>query len=149
MGLVVGLDAWRVWLIGASALLAFAIALRRRPIATGLRRQVPRAWNQTMAPGRRYFLWGAMLGSGVMTPILASAFWLLVGAQMTTGPVVGAASGAVFGAARQSVAVVPGLVDLDPGATMALLQRYRSATRRLNAAVALAGGFVLVMLAWH
>jgi hypothetical protein len=102
-----------------------------------------------MPPGRRYFLWGAMLGFGLATPILTSAFLVLLSAQATAGLAVGALSGAVFGATRQGIALLPAVRRLDLGETMALLPRFRSTVRRLNAVVALGAGLILVLLAWH
>ena len=147
MGSLLGLAAWRIWVVGAAALLAFGLS--RQPVPLGRQRQVPREWNRTMPPGRRYLLWGAMLGCGLATPILTSAFLVLLGAQATAGLLVGALSGAVFGATRQSMVLVPALCRLDPGATTALLTQFRGTVRRLNAAVALGAGLTLVVLAWH
>lgn len=149
VGSVLGLDAWRTWLVGATALIAFGLGLRRQPISLGRQRQVPREWSQTMPPGRRYLLWGAMLGAGVATPIFTSALLVLSIAQMTTGLALGALSGAVFGGTREGMALLPSLCRLDSSATMALLTTFRSTVRRLNAVVALAAGLVLVLLAWH
>jgi hypothetical protein len=101
-----------------------------------------------MPPCRRYVLWGALLGSGVATPILSSAVLVLLGAQLTAGVLLGAATGAVFGVTRESLALVPGLRGASPEATMGLLPRLRPATRRLNALVALGGGLALVLIAW-
>jgi len=87
-----------------------------------------------------------MLGSGVATPIFHTAFLVLLAAQLTGGVALGVVSGAVFGAARQATALLPLLGRLDPGRTMNLLEMLRPAARRLNAALIVAGGFVLVFV---
>src|SRR4051812_8063468 len=92
VGAMLGLATWRAWLVGASTVLALVVALSRRPIPLGRQRQVPREWNQTMSPARRYLLWGAMLGAGVATPIFTSAVLVLLGAQLTAGVALGALS---------------------------------------------------------
>jgi hypothetical protein len=146
---MLGLASWRAWLVGATTALVLDLALSRRPIPLGRQRQVPREWNQTMSPTRRYLLWGAMLGAGVATPIFTSAVLVLLSAQLTAGVALGAISGGAFGLTREGMALVPGVRRLDQGATMALLTRFRSPVRRLNAVVALGAGLLLVVLSWH
>jgi hypothetical protein len=87
-----------------------------------------------------------MLGSGVATPIFHSAFLLLLATQLTGGVALGLLSGALFGAARQATALLPLLGHLDPGRTMGLLETLRPVARRLNAALIVAGGLVLVIV---
>lgn len=149
IGTLLMLPDFRPWLVGAIAAVAFALAVGSRPVQLGRQVQVPRAWNQTMPPGRRYFFWGALLGSGVATPILTSAFLVLLAAQVTGGLAIGALSGAVFGGTRQAMALLPGLWRLDPSDTLALLARFRSLVRSLNAVVTLGAGLMLVVFAWH
>jgi hypothetical protein len=146
VGALAGLEAWRPWVIAGGALLAFALGLRRQPPKLGRQRQVPRRWAPGTPPGRVYLVWGAMLGSGVVTPIFHSAFLVLLAAQLTGGVALGLISGALFGAARQATALLPLLVRLDPGRTMGLLETLRPVTRRLNAALIVAGGLVLVLV---
>jgi len=86
-----------------------------------------------------------MLGSGLATPIFHTAFLVLLAAQLTGGVALGLVSGALFGAARQATALVPLLARLEPGRTMGLLETLRPAARRLNAALIVAGGLVLVL----
>jgi hypothetical protein len=81
----------------------------------------------------------------VATPIFHTAFLLLLAAQLTGGVALGLISGALFGAARQATALLPLLGQLDPGRTMSLLETLRPAARRLNAALVVAGGLVLVL----
>ena len=149
VGWLLGLAAWRPWLVGAAALWALGLGLRRRPLRLGRQRQVPQAWNRTMPPGRRYLLWGALLGSGVATPVYHSAVLVLLAAQLTAGIGPAAGAGAVFGAARQALALLPGLGGLGLHETMDLLPRLRSAARRLNVLAILAGAVALVLAARH
>jgi hypothetical protein len=144
-GALVGLAEWRPWVIAAGALLALGLALVRTPPKLGRQQQVPRRWALGTPPSRVYLVWGAMLGSGVATPIFHTAFLVLLAAQLTGGVALGLVSGALFGAARQVTALLPLLRRLDPGQTMGLLETLRPAARRLNAALIVAGGIVLVL----
>jgi hypothetical protein len=145
VGALVGLAAWRPWVVGGAALLAFWLGLRRRT-PLGRQRQVPRRWAPGTPPSRVYVVWGAMLGSGVATPIFHTVFLVLLAAQLTGGLALGLLSGALFGAARQVTALVPLLRRFDPGRTMDLLETHRSDARRLNAALIVAGGLVLILV---
>jgi hypothetical protein len=144
-GALVGLAAWRPWVVGGAALLAFWLGLRRRT-PLGRQRQVPRRWAPGTPPSRVYVAWGAMLGSGVATPIFHTVFLVLLAAQLTGGLALGLLSGALFGAARQVTALIPLLGRLDPGRTMGLLETHRSDARRLNAVLIVAGGLVLILV---
>ncbi len=146
VGELVGLPAWRPWVVAGGALLALALGLRRRPPKLGRQRQVPRRWAPGTPPSRVYLVWGAMLGSGVATPIFHTAFLVLLAAQLTGGVALGLVSGTLFGAARQATALLPLLTRLDPGRTMGLLETLRPGARRLNAALIIAGGLVLVLV---
>jgi hypothetical protein len=146
IGALAGLEAWRPWVVASVALFAFGLGLRQRPPKLGRQRQVPRRWPQGKSPSRVYLVWGAMLGSGVATPIFHSAFLVLLAAQLTGGVALGLLSGAVFGATRQATALLPLLGRLEPGRTMGLLETLRPAARRLNAALIVAGGLLLVLV---
>jgi hypothetical protein len=145
VGALLGLEAWRPWIVGGAALLALGLGLRQTPPKLGRQRQVPRRWAAGTSPARVYLVWGAMLGSGVATPIFHTAFLVLLAAQLTGGVTLGLLSGALFGAARQATALLPLLGRLDPGRTMGLLETLRPVARRLNAALIVAGGLVLVL----
>jgi hypothetical protein len=145
VGALAGLEAWRPWIVGGSALIALGLGLRRTPPKLGRQRQVPRRWAPETPPARVYLVWGAMLGSGVATPIFHTAFLVLLAAQLTGGVALGLVSGALFGAARQATALLPLLGRLDPGRTMGLLETLRPVARRLNAALIVVGGLVLVL----
>jgi hypothetical protein len=133
IGALAGLTEWRPWVIAGGALLALGLGLRQRPPKLGRQRQVPRRWAPGTSPSRVYLVWGAMLGSGVATPIFHSAFLVLLAAQLTGGVTLGLISGALFGAARQTTALLS-------------LLGLRPAARRLNAALIVAGGLVLVLV---
>jgi hypothetical protein len=145
IGALLGLAAWRPWVIAGAAVVAFALALPRPSPKLGRQRQVPRRWAPGTPLARVYLVWGAMLGSGVATPIFHTAFLVLVAAQLTGGVALGLVSGALFGAARQATALLPLLGQLDPGRTMGLLETLRPVARRLNAALIVIGGLVLVL----
>jgi hypothetical protein len=146
VGALLGVEAWRPWIVGGAALLALGLGLRQTPPKLGRQRQVPRRWAAGTSPARVYLVWGAMLGSGVATPIFHTAFLVLLAAQLTGGVTLGLLSGALFGAARQATALLPLLGRLDPGRTMGLLETLRPVARRLNAALIVAGGFILVLI---
>jgi hypothetical protein len=145
VGALAGLPPWRPWVVVVGALLAFGLGLMRQPPKLGRQRQVPRRWAPGTPPSRVYLIWGAMLGSGVATPIFHTAFLVLLAAQLTGGVALGLVSGALVGSARQATALLPLLARLDPGRTMGLLETLRPASRRLNAVLVVAGGFVLVL----
>ena len=145
LGALLSLDAWRPWVIGAAALGALALGLRRRPPKLGRQRQVPRRWAPGTPVARVYLIWGAMLGCGIATPIFHTAFLLLGGAQLTAGLALGLASGAVFGAARQAMALVPVLGRFAPDRTMGLMETLRPLARRANAMLIVGGGLLLVL----
>ena len=146
VGALAGLVVWRPWIIAGGALLALALGLRRPPPKLGRQRQVPRRWAPGTSPSRVYLIWGAMLGSGVATPIFHTAFLVLLAAQVTGGVTLGLVSGALFGAARQATALLPLLGRLDPGRTMGLLETLRPVASRLNMALIVGGGLILVFV---
>ncbi len=102
-----------------------------------------------MPVGRLYTLWGATLGSGVVTTIPHSAFLMVLGAQLTAGPLWGALSGAAYGLAREGPPLVQILSPGDPAQTPRLLATLRTVVRRLNTGIALGGGLLLVLAAWR
>jgi hypothetical protein len=146
VGALLGLAAWRPWVIGGVAVVALALALKPGPLTLGRQRQVPRRWARTMAPSRLYLLWGLLLGCGVATPILNTAFLLLLGAQLTAGIAAAAAAGAIFGGMREATALVPILRHFSLERTMNLLEIMRPLARRLNLAFVVVGGVVLVLV---
>lgn len=148
VGELLGLAAWRPWLIGSAAAAALLLGLRARPPKLGRQRQVPRRWSAGTAVPWVYTVWGAMLGCGLATPIFHSAFVLLTAAQVTGGVGMGIVSGALFGLARQAMALVPVVARYEPDRTMWLLERLRPLARRMNVALVVAGGVLLVAASW-
>jgi hypothetical protein len=145
VGMLLSLDAVRPWAIAAFAVVALGLGLRRRPPKIGRQRQVPRRWGPGVPISRVYLLWGLMLGCGLATPVFHTAFVLLMGAQATAGVWLGLVSGTVFGATRQAMALIPVLRRFGPERTMGLLAELRPMARRVNAALAVGGGVILVL----
>lgn len=149
LGAVLGLAEWRLWIVGLAALAALALGLRSRPPKLGRQRQVPRRWTAGTSTAWIYVVWGAMLGSGVATPVFHTAFVVLAAAQLTGGVWLGLVSGALFGLARQAVALVPVLARYEPDRTMWLLEAFRPLARRANLVLVVAGGLLLVAASWR
>lgn len=139
----------RPWAIGMAVVWALVLSLRRHLRPLGRRWQVPQVWNRTVPPRRRYFLWGGLLGCGLATPIPYPAFLALLGAALTAGIPLGALAGVIFGGTRQALALAPGLRRCTLAETAALLPQLRGPFRRLNAAVVVIGGFLLVLAVWR
>lgn len=146
LGGLLGLAAWRPWVILAAAALALVLGLRKTPPRIGRQKQVPRRWSATTPLAWIYVVWGMMLGSGFATPVYQTAFLLLIGAQLTAGWQLGLLSGALFGAFRQMTALGPVLRQLDPGRTMRLLEVLRPYARRGNLGLIVVGGLVLAVV---
>ena len=144
-GALLSLSPHRPWVIAGVFVVALALAVQQRPLKLGRQRQVPRHWGGSMPPPHAFVLWGALLGCGVATPIFYSGFVLLGGAQLTAGPLLGLASGALFGATREATALLPVARRLGIEGTMDLLETLRPHARRLNAALVVGGGLVLVL----
>ncbi|HET7093249.1 MAG TPA: hypothetical protein VFI22_07225 [Thermomicrobiales bacterium] len=144
VGALLGLAAWRPWILALVALAALALGLRHEfHLGT---RQVPRRWKAGTPIAWIFAIWGAMLGCGLYTPVYHTAFFVLTGAQLTAGPLLAALAGALFGGVRQATALYPALARYDEGRTMALLERFRPAAWRLNVALSGLGGLVLALL---
>lgn len=146
LGRLGSLAVWRPWLITVTIVVATGLGLCVGQLTLGRQRQVPRRWAPTVSPSRVYIIWGVLLGSAVATPIFYSAVLLLFGAQLTAGPWLGLVSGGIFGAVRQSSALVPMLRCFDSERTMSLLETLRPLARRLNVAVVIGAGLVLLLV---
>lgn len=149
VGAVLDLAAWRPWVVGLAAVAALALGLRARPPKIGRQRQVPRRWTAGTSVSWVYAVWGAMLGCGVATPVFHTAFVLLSAAQLTGGVWLGLVSGALFGLARQAMALLPVLARYEPDRTMGLLEALRPLARRANVALVVVGGVLLVVASWR
>ena len=150
VGAVSHLTRWWLVVIGAAFVFALWHALRGHPDSLGLRRQVPSTWARTMHPAPRFFLWGLLLGSGIAVVIPYSVYVLLLATQLTAGSLLGAASGAAFGAIRSASALLL-LASQErrqhPEHLPALLPVLMRAGWRWNL-LGILGGFLVLMLAW-
>jgi hypothetical protein len=146
VGGLLGLPAWRPWVIAGVTVAALYLGTRPTPPKIGRQRQVPRRWRAGTPLAWIYLVWGMMLGSGLYTPVYQTAFLVLLGAQLTAGWQLGLVSGAVFGAFRQMTALGPVLRQLDPGRTMRLLEVLRPYAWRGNIGLIVVGGITLVLV---
>lgn len=144
LGTALALPTWQPWIVGVATIYAFWLTLRRRPMQFGWQRQVPR-WDRTLPPYPRFLLWGVLLGCGLTTPLVSAALLVLLSVQLTTGALLGALSGAVFGGARQVVTLLPLLGRREPATAMRLLPQFATTARRGNLLVILAGVLVLIL----
>jgi hypothetical protein len=101
VGSALYLPAWRIQLLAGFIIVSLRYSLMRPMSHLGLQCQVPRMWRYNMASIPRYILWGALLGCDVATVIPYTSFIVLLGVQATSGLVIGAVSGALYGSARE------------------------------------------------
>lgn len=96
--------AWLAIVVVAAALSAYAVALERQHRVAPLpqaRRQVPRAWREWPNKTRVAAAFGAAIGGGVFTYLHhASAYVLGIALFLSTEPVVGLATGTIYGGLR-------------------------------------------------
>lgn len=145
IGMLLGAAAWQAWIITGATVLALGITVLVRQVKLGRQRQVPRRLASRLSLTPVYAFWGVLLGCGIATPIFYTTFLVLSGAQVTAGVALGIASGAVFGAVRQTTALVPVFRQFDPARTMGLLETLRPTARRLNLGLIVVGGALLVL----
>lgn len=145
VGALLGLAGWRPWIVGGIAVVALALWLKPGSFYLG-QRQVPRRWARDVPIERIFAIWGAMLGCGLYTPVYHTAFFVLLGAQLTSGIWLAALSGALFGGVRQATALYPVLRGYDAGRTMELLEGLRPLAWRFNIVLIVAGGLLLALL---
>ncbi len=153
VGTWLSIAPWRPWIILLLAGFALWHSIAHRAPRLGLRRQVPRSWSYTMPVLPRYFLWGMLLGSGLATGIYYAVFIVLLGAQFASGILLGCASGAIFGIAREAPVVLP-LVrargqPVNLGHLAGLFPRLEAAVRRLNTLWLIVGGAALMLSSMH
>lgn len=132
------------WLVGAAVLAAAWLGIRPRPRSLGLQRQVPRRWRPGIPVGVIYFLWGLMLGTGILTVIPHSAFLVMTAAEAVSGPLAAAAAGGAFGVGRSLAAVAQGIREADPQRTMDLLPRLGPAAQKVNIIAVAVGGSLIM-----
>lgn len=151
VGSLLDLSGRRLMVIVPVSIYAVWHALRRRHARLGLQRQVPQSWSRSMSPAKRYFWWGVLLGSGVATLIPYSGFLMVLGAQVVSGVLLGAASGAVYGGMRQ-VTMLTLLANRanwrDPDRMPRLLPMLAEPLRRANSVIAFAGSIALIIGSW-
>ena len=150
IGTLLSLGQWRSLAILLVACFALWQGWTHRPATLGLKRQVPRSWGRTMAPTPRYLLWGMLLGSGIATLIPYSALLVLLTAQTTSGILVGILAGALFGATRAIMMLLPLITKPEWAATNQLpflLPTLKANMQRLNV-VCIVVGSVLMMIRW-
>lgn len=148
VGALLSLALWRPWIITTIAIFAAWHSLSRRPQRLGRQCQVPRAWAQTMPVKKCYLLWGILLGSGIATPIPYSALLVVFGTQLTVGVVLGCLSGALFGATREALALLPLIWKrdkTDPEKIMELLPALAPIVQRFNVIWIFAGSLLLLL----
>jgi hypothetical protein len=147
------LATWRLEIIVPLTAFALWQSLSKRPLRLGCQRQVPRQWNQTLPPGSRYFFWGLLLGSGVITIIPYSSFLVVLGVQLTSGTLLGCLSGALFGSTREAMALILSLHrqigEPKPSKMMGLLPALQATITQLNIAWILGGCIILLITNWR
>jgi hypothetical protein len=147
IGALLSLGDRRVWVAALAAAVAIFVAFTAWGREFGRHRQVPRRWGRTMRHRNAFLLWGVLLGSGVATLIPYSSLLLLLGLQLAAGPLVGAAAGAMYGLARQSMTLITAFRRMDEGAIMDVLERFALSGPRANAALSIGGGMAAVAIA--
>lgn len=145
MGDVAGASGARVWIVGAAAAIALVVSLTSDHFELGRPCQVPRRWSRSMPAFRRFLIWGAMLGSGVLTLIPYPAFFVLLAAEVTSPPLIAAVAGGLYGLVREAPALIPLASRGEPQELMDVLPRLKPSWRRLNLALAVLGGAALVL----
>lgn len=153
LGTLLSLLAWRPWIIAVVAVLALLHSLSRRPSKLGLQCQVPRRWRLPLPLAYYYFFCGALLGCGIATVIPYSSLLILLGTQLTSGVILGCASGAIFGGTREAMALIPLLCkyneEVSPSKIMQLLPALATKVQKFNTIWILGGSSLLLLAGWH
>jgi|SRR5450756_344366 len=88
--------------VAMAVIAAIGLVLTTRGVyKLGRNCQVPRKVGRVTVPWRTYLIWGGMLGSGVATLIPYPVFLLVMGFELTSGTLIGAACGGVYGFSRE------------------------------------------------
>lgn len=137
-GSLLSLSAWRPWFIVTIAAFALWHSVAPHSLKLGRRCQVPRRLRYTVSVDVTYFVWGILLGSGIVTLIPYSCLLVILGTQLTSGTILGALSGAIFGGVREAMTLLPLLRErTDAGESsdiMQLLPALATIVRHLNTA---------------
>lgn len=147
LGTGLGLDRWRVWIVGGAAVGVMVVSLTRDHFELGRPCQVPRQWSRSMAANTRFLAWGLMLGSGVATLIPYPAYFLLLAGEATVSPFVAALAGGLYGLTRELPALWVLIRPTGPEKTMDVLPKLRPAWRGLNLFLGAAGSLALILSA--
>jgi hypothetical protein len=146
-GRLVGLERMRPLVLVVAVAVASYVTWRTRPDGQfGLQRQVRRRWPRGTPAWLAFALWGATLGFGLLTAIPYTSWLLVFGAELVSGPAMGALAGALLGAGRQGVLLIAAVRDRDPVWLMDLLTpRLGILAGSLNLTLILAGGALLTV----
>ena len=151
LGVVLSLTPWRPEIIAVTVVFALWQSVTGHPAHLGLRRQVPRRWPYALPLPLCYFLWGVLLGCGIATLIPYSSLVVVLGLQLTSGVALGCASGALFGATRETMALLALLprrdAEANPKEVMCLLPTLQATVRHLNLLWVIGGGLLLMFVA--
>ena len=149
LGGAIGLGAVRSILLAAvvayTAPRALVAVRRGRAVrGYGLQRQVPRRLRVGVSAG--YFLWGSMLGAGILTVVPYGSFLVLLTAQAGSGVALAAASGALFGLGREGPTLLTLAGRQDISTLSELLRTMMRPAQRLNLLLIVVGGGLLTGL---
>jgi hypothetical protein len=146
IGWALRLTQWYPWVITIAVATALAQAFFGFLPAIGRQHQVPRDWARTMPAGRRYFLWGFLLGGGILTLVPYEFTIVIVSVQLVSGAVLGSLAGAAYGASREAMALWPIARRLSSRQTMHLLPSFRRSAYRINIVLIIASGLLLLFM---
>ena len=98
IGAAAGGSSWTVAPAVVAFVLALGQALGRRPVQS--RWQVPEAWRRGMDLGFLAGLYGLLLGIGVLTAVVVSAFWVFFALSIAVPPTIALGGWLAYAAAR-------------------------------------------------
>ena len=88
--------AWLL-VLGAAGLSVVQLA-RPRPLQS--RWQVPEPWRRVIDPDVLALLYGFLLGTGVLTAVVVSAFWVFVTLTLVASPLAAISAWMIYGVVR-------------------------------------------------
>jgi hypothetical protein len=146
-GWLLELERIPAWVLVVTVAVASYVTWRKRNTGQfGLQRQVRRRWPRGTPAWLAFALWGATLGFGLLTAIPYTSWLLVFGAELVSGPALGALAGALLGAGRQGVLLIAAARDRDPVWLMSLLPpRLGILASTVNLTLILAGGALLAV----
>jgi hypothetical protein len=150
LGSLLSLSIWRPEIIVVIAIFALWHSVSSRPTKLGCQRQVPRKLKHFSSIQVYYFYCGAQLGCGVATLIPYSCLLVILGAQLTSGFVLGLVSGILFGGTREGLALLAPLEKHQETSRtdqiMQLLPKLAPQARKLNIIWIVAGSLFLALI---